>query len=342
MNYAIFDSILKTDELAKIDQLIFDLSSEFDSVESSEFAEKCKLLSANIPSSIRKTLYNFLLQKQTRGFHIIRGFLINEDSIGPTPDHWDASWKLKTVLRQEIYQMLISSCLGEVFGWLTQENGRLLRHIVPIKKNENEQLGGSSKVTLLWHIEEAFHSQRADMMSIMCYRNYEQAKTYVCSTSDMDIPERYWNILSEPRFYIKPDKSHMPVNNKSQFWQLNSEHFRKVKSFLKNPHPVAVLSGKKECARLLIDEAFMEPLENDNEAADALKWLYDHMYEKKYSIQMEPGDLLIIDNRITAHARSSYIPNYGPKARWLRRVNITTDLAKSHQWKESPYGRTIF
>ncbi len=141
---------------------------------------------------------------------------------------------------------------------------------------------------------------------------------------------------------IEPDKSHSPENNQSKHWKLSAAHFKRIQSFLQNPQPVSVLQGSHGQEQLLLDEAFMTALPGDTEAKEALDWLFQHMNEKKCALVMQAGDILLIDNRMTAHGRSAYAPHYGPKARWLRRVNITTDLRKSYQWKDQPYGRVIF
>lgn len=333
---------LKKEEIGVIQTLIENLQNRFETVEQEQFADYCKLVAHEMPFRLRKLFDDFRNRRLENGYLLLEGFPINDEAIGPTPSHWDASWVNAMTLREEIFQCLISSCLGDIFGWLTQENGRYLRHIVPIESDRKEQLGGSSDVVLLWHVEEAFHPQRADIMTIMCYRNEEKACTNICSSYDLDIPDQYWRVLSQPRFTIQPDKSHLPENNKSKLWQLDEDHFKKIHAFMENPEPVAIFHGRRGQEHLLIDEAFMEPLSGDFEAKAALEWLYKHMNERKHSIVMRPGDILLIDNRFTAHGRSAYVPNYGPKARWLRRVNITADLRKSYQWKDKAHGRVIF
>lgn len=338
-NYIITSLTEQDKEL--IESIIERLQSKYTSTESDEFATECYLLAQSMPLNLRKHLNDFRNQRVPGGYILLKGFSIDDEDIGPTPSHWDAPWERPKTLREEIYHCLISCCLGEIFGWLTQENGRIIRHIVPIEKDKNEQLGGSSNVTLLWHIEEAFHPHRADMMTIMCYRNEEKATTNICSLCDLDIPDHYRKVLSEPRYIIEPDKSHTMENNHSSQWVLNEEHFNKIRNFIDNPTPVSVLSGKPGHEHLLIDEAFMAAVEGDNEAQEALDWLFNHMNERKTAVVASPGDILLIDNRITVHGRAPYKPNYGPKARWMRRINITTDLVKSHEWKATPHGRVI-
>lgn len=333
--------VLEESEVMTIESLIEELRERFNTVEQESFGDECQLAAHQMPLRLRRLFHDFRNRKIEDGYLLLKGFPLSDEAIGPTPPHWDAPWINERILREEIYQCLVSSCLGEIFGWLTQEKGRYLRHIVPIETDRNEQLGGSSNVVLLWHVEEAFHPQRADMMTIMCYRNNEEACTNICSTSDLEIPAHYWQVLSQRRFFIDPDKSHFPENNQSAHWQLDQESFAKIRQFLQSPEPVAVLTGKRGQENLLIDEAFMRAAPGDGEAQEALSWLFQHMNERKHEIIMEPGDLLVIDNRMTAHGRSQYVPQYGAKARWLRRVNITADLRKSFEWKMKPYGRTI-
>lgn len=331
----------KDEELKTINLLIDDLANKYETIESEEFIEECALQASQLPYRIRKILFKFRNQMQESGFLLFKGFKIDDEKIAETPSHWDAPWKNPNTLREEIFQSLLCSGLGDLFGWLTQENGRLLRNIVPIQADQDEQLGGSSRVELLWHIEEAFHPQRADMMTIMCYRNNEKAGTNVCSLKNMNIPNDKYKILSEARYIIEPDKSHFPENNKSDRWSLGSDHFQKIKAFLANPKPVPVIYGAPGHERMVLDQAFMQALPGDKEAAETLEWFYEHLNDSKVTVEMIPGDILLLDNRRVVHGRTPYTPHYGPKARWLRRGNITADLTKSYEWKKTPYARTI-
>ena len=155
-------------------------------------------------------------------------------------------------------------------GRRTQENGRFLRHIVPIEKDHAEQLGGGSSVTLVWHNEEAFHEHRADFLSILCYRNDERAETIFCGIDEIEIPDDRWRVLSAPRFTILPDKSHLPEQNVSEHWRLDDHVFEHIRRMYENPEPVAALSGLRAKPWLRVDEAFMAALPGDREAEHAL------------------------------------------------------------------------
>lgn len=319
--------ILNERESRKLDTLSKSLANSLighgASVESNSFASSCEQLAFDIPKRLRNFLKQFAMNDSRLGYVKISGILIDDETIGNTPYNWDAPWSHQPYLHLEVMQCLISSVIGGIFGWKTQENGRFLRHIVPIEKDHSEQLGGSSSVNLLWHTEEAFHPMRADYFSLMCYRNNEQAMTNLVFIDDLELDNQTIRILREKRFIIEPDKSHLPEQNKSIHWQPeNKEHFNSINNQLKVPTKCSILYGPLGKEYMVVDEAFCRAVDGDEEANHALENFYKQLYLKANNIIMQPGDLLIIDNLTVAHGRSLYKPNYGPKQRWLRRVNI--------------------
>jgi hypothetical protein len=177
-------------------------------------------------------------------------------------------------------------------------------------------------VTLVWHNEEAFHEHRADFLSILCYRNDERARTIFCGIDEIDVPDDMWRVLSAPRFTILPDTSHLPEQNVSQHWRLDDHVFAHIRRMHENPAPVPALSGVRAKPWMRVDEAFMAALPGDDEARLALRWLIDACYAHQSSVVMQPGDMVWIDNKRAVHGRTVYQPNYGPRQRWLRRVNV--------------------
>lgn len=305
-----------------IEDIINRLAAQFRSVETLPFQKSCALEAANLPIQLREYLVAIASGYLNEGAYVISGFFIDDEKIGDTPAHWDVTWENRPFFREEIFQCLISSAIGNLFGWRTQENGRCLRHIVPIKSDEHEQLGGSSKACLVWHTEEAFHPARADFFSLMCYRNNEKAETMLANIRHIHVDEETSKILHQDRFFVKPDKSHLPHNNHSAHWRMQSEQFQKIRQMLEKPTQLPVLYGTKDHPLMHVDQAFMYVEDNDHEAKVALDKFHAALDASAWRIVMEPGQILIIDNLATAHARSSYVPNYGAKQRWMRRVNI--------------------
>jgi Fe(II)/alpha-ketoglutarate-dependent arginine beta-hydroxylase len=332
---------LTPSELEGIEAGIDRLARGFGSVESTEFADACALTAQELPRPVRELAHRFKQMHLQCGAVLLRGVPVDDQRIGPSPRHWDASWRNPPTLREEVAQCLLTSLLGDIFGWRTQENGRFLRHIVPIEKEQSEQLGGSSTVTLVWHNEEAFHDHRCDFLSLVCYRNEEQAQTILSCIDDVDVDDERWGILSAPRFVVLPDTSHLPEQNVSMHWRLDDTAFERIRKMYAQPEPVPVLSGSRSRPFIQVDEAFMSALPGDAEAPAAYDWLLARFYDCQAALVMQPGDMLWIDNKRTVHGRTVYRPNYGPRQRWLRRVNATLNLRHSLPYREAPVARHI-
>jgi Fe(II)/alpha-ketoglutarate-dependent arginine beta-hydroxylase len=317
------------------------LCQKFPSVESTDFVHDCEVASGRISKRLRDILLRMRNGSSRAGFFLIKGYQVDDDRIGPSPSHWDAMWEKPAYLREEVYQCLISSVLGSIFGWRTQENGRFLRHIVPIDADRNEQLGGSSETTLLWHTEEAFHPARADFLTLMCYRNNEKAETMLVSIDDIRLDQQTIATLKQKRFIIEPDKSHLPTNNQSAHWQLEQSKFQKIHDILANPQPCAVIFGPDDQPFIRVDQAFMKPLPGDSQAEMALDALHREFDRRATRVIMQPGDFLVIDNALVAHGRTIYTPDYGPKQRWLRRTNVSTGWRHHASFRESFHSRAM-
>jgi Fe(II)/alpha-ketoglutarate-dependent arginine beta-hydroxylase len=327
--------VLTDQERAEIEVVISSLRDRFSTIETPDFAMTCEIAALQLPKRVLAVLKQIAAGAVQCGHFLVRGFQIDDAAIGPSPAHWDQPWEGRPYLREEIFQMLISGVIGGAFGWRTQENGRFLRHIVPIDAVKNEQLGGSSATTLLWHTEEAFHPGRADFFTLMCYRNREQATTNIASIDDFRLGADTLEILRQPRFIILPDKSHTPVENSSDLWALNSATFERIARMMNDPQPVSLIYGPKTMPMMRVDQAFVEPLAGDSAATDALVALHTELDRVKLELQMQPGDIVLLDNLRVAHGRSVYTPDYGPKHRWMRRVNIANGRRHSFDLRDN-------
>ncbi len=332
---------LRDDEIEGITRVAKTLLMRHESVETRAFAADCALAAQELPRTLRALAQRFRQLALPCSVLLLRGVPVDDTRIGESPPHWDAPWRNPPCLAEEAAQCLLTALLGDMFGWRTQENGRFLRHIVPIREDHGEQLGGGSSVTLVWHNEEAFHTHRADFLSILCYRNDERARTIFCGIDEIDIPDDMWRVLSAPRFTIQPDKSHLPEQNVSAQWRLDDHVFEQIRRMHENPEPVPALSGLRAKPWLRIDEAFMSALPGDDEAARALRWLLDACYAHQTSVVMQPGDMVWVDNKRAVHGRTVYTPNYGPRQRWLRRVNVHTNLRETLPFRQAPSAREI-
>jgi alpha-ketoglutarate-dependent taurine dioxygenase len=67
----------------------------------------------------------------------------------------------------------------------------------------------------------------------------------------------------------------------------------------------------------------------DDDAAVALEEFRAAIGESAQFVTLSPGDILLIDNKRALHARTSFRPRYDGTDRWLQRISITKDLARS-------------
>jgi Fe(II)/alpha-ketoglutarate-dependent arginine beta-hydroxylase len=166
-----------------------------------------------LPRRVRSFLNDFRLLEPHPGICIISGYPLNLSRIGATPNHWKWRSDARNSLHEQILFVLHGSLLGELLGWATQQDGYLVQDVLPIKDNENEQLGTGSEQLLWWHTEDAFHPYRADYIGFLCLRNPDQVATTIGTFEAGRLAAAQVEILFRPRFTIRPDESHQKKND---------------------------------------------------------------------------------------------------------------------------------
>lgn len=311
-------------ELRDLKQLLDEIEDVFDDLESEEALEHSTLFAHELPMRIRSTMNAFRLERMS-GVLCISGYVVDQNRVGATPSHWCNRPARSTTRREELLLILLSSLLGDPFGWATQQNGRLIHDVLPIKGHEHEQLGSSSESLLTWHTEDAFHPQRGDFLAFSCLRNPYSAVTTIGYADSLDLLETTKGILFEERFAIRPDKSHLAENNSAHA----DTTFSGIEEMQVNPPPVAILFGDPARPYLRADPYFMSVEPGDHEARHALDQFVKEMDEKMVDLQLESGDFCFLDNFRVVHGRKPFKARHDGTDRWLKRVNIACDLRKS-------------
>ncbi|CAM5660049.1 Taurine catabolism dioxygenase TauD OS=Streptomyces alboniger OX=132473 GN=CP975_03210 PE=3 SV=1 [Streptomyces alboniger] len=91
--------------------------------------------------------------------------------------------------------------------------------------------------------------------------------------------------------------------------------------------PRPVLSGAVEDPDIRMAQLVTTPL--NALAAEALSDFGRACEATSLTLHLTPGDLVIIDNRVTVHGRTAFRPRYDGADRWLQRTYVTTDLRRS-------------
>lgn len=310
--------VLSRQEETDVCALIDTISSNFDFSESEEFLSAAPTLSLALPRSIRAFLTEAHYGENWPAYLISAPSLAA--NFGPTPPNWWSANRAST-RHVEFALILLSSILGEVFSWATQQDGRLIHDVMPIAGKEHEQLGCGSITPLSFHTEDAFHPFRGDYVGIACLRNVDLVPTTLIAVDDLQISPAAWECLSGPRFIINPDNSHFPHNNTRYLDQFDS-----VYSMLAKPTPAPVIFGDPERPYLRVDPDFMAAVPGDEAASEVLAVFLDDIAQQLREVVLVPGDFLFIDNFRCAHGRRSFRPRYDGLDRWIKRVNISRNL----------------
>ncbi|MBV9143285.1 MAG: arginine beta-hydroxylase, Fe(II)/alpha-ketoglutarate-dependent [Pseudonocardiales bacterium] len=327
---------LGPDEALATAQLAEELTNRYSSSEDPQFIEDLPLWASELPTRTRRFLRRFQTQEPS-GFCVVSGHVIEQDRIGPTPEDWRGRALPRPEFPEEVILLLYASLVGEPFGWTTQQDGVLVHDVFPMRKHETDQLGMNSKELLTWHTEDAFHPYRADFLILASLRNPGNVATTVGSFNLDLLTSKQIDILFQERFIIRPDESHLPKNNTKN----DQNTFANILQINNAAKPVAILFGSPTDPYLRIDPYFMEIPDGNKENKDAYKAIIALIEVSQRDVVLSPGDYLILNNHRVVHGRRPFKARYDGTDRWLKRINVTRDLAKSRSMRASNYSRLI-
>jgi L-asparagine oxygenase len=330
---------LAPDEREEIEGLLASTMKRWDSAEADELLVHSAHVAHELPEELVEFVCGFRLTEPAAAL-AVKGFEVDDRSIGRTPTHWDAQPDPRSTLREELYFVLIGSLLGELFGWSTLQRGRLVHNVLPIKGEEEEQSGHGSSALLEWHTEDGFHPFRCDYLGLMALRNPDGVPTTFASIEAVELTEEQRQVLAEPRFLIRPDNEHL--REKPAPPGLDNGSFRRqMEAMRAKPKPAAVLFGAYDRPYLRIDPFFMSAMPGDTEAAEALGEIVGQLEQGLEDVVLESGDVFVIDNYRAVHGRRSFRARYDGTDRWLKKILVTRDLRKSRAARSSAASRVL-
>lgn len=335
--------ILDATEVSAVRALLSELTSRYSSAEDEGFLKDVSVFAHELPRRVRRFLNDFRQSEPAPGVCVISGYPVDDARIGPTPAHWRSAGGASPALAEEMLFLLFASLLGDVFGWATQQGGRLIHEVLPIREDEDEQMGTGSKQTIWWHNEDAFHPYRGDYVGLMCLRNPDRVPTTFASVDMLELDAELTRTLFEPRYTITPDDTHTSENN----WRAGAAGDalkaarRRIEEMLDNPRPQPVMFGHPRSPYLCLDPYYM-PRPGDGVSLRAFDALTREIDAKLSEVVLRPGDFLFVDNYRAVHGRKSFKARYDGADRWLKRVNVTRDLRKSRDSRETSSSRIVY
>lgn len=340
---------LSQKEVSAVKAQTAEISRRFESVEDEEFLEQALTRAQELPDGLREFLNKFRLTENSAAC-VISGYPVDDTMIGPTPSHWVERPVART-LQADIFFLLCASLLGDPVAWSTQQDGRIMHDVLPIKGHEFEQLGTGSRELLTWHTEEAFHPLRADYIGLLCLRNPDGIETTYATIDDLlrghGLSDEILSMLREPIFAIRPDRSHLPVNAGSapltgKRAELTQKCYEWIMAIDQDPEKVPILYGAEEAPYIRLDPYFMDKTASDARAARALEEICRLIDMNLKNHSLAPGEVLFLDNYRAVHGRKAFRARFDGTDRWLKRLSVTRDLRKSRARRVNAASRIMY
>ncbi|APY85530.1 L-asparagine oxygenase [Streptomyces alfalfae] len=283
-----------------------------DQVDDPEWVARARDAWEDVPVPLRRGVRRFRRHSGPHGTLVIGGLPVDQAALPATPSVPGSVQRQATVSAAVL--TMVACGLGEPLAYLAEKSGALVQDVVPVPGQETFH-GNAGSVRLSFHTENGFHPHPPDYVIFLCLRadhdrragmrlvGLRQALPLLTPASR--------DALFAPEFITTPPPSFGPDRAGSQ----------------PVVEPRAVLSGAAEDPDIRMAQLVTTPL--TPRATTALTEFGRACEATARTLCLAPGDLVIIDNRVTVHGRTAFHPRYDGEDRWLQRTYVTTDLRRS-------------
>jgi L-asparagine oxygenase len=274
-----------------------------------------RIVAAELPRDVLDGLRAFRLDPHEYGALLLRNFPLDDD-IPRTPI--DGRRADKPTYVSEASLLGTAALLGEPIGFRDERDGDVVQMLAPIRQEARATSSESSEIDLAFHTDFSFNPDepeqplthaKPDYIILFCLRGAsEGGDTIYADVRDIcrQLSAEERAVLREPLFQFSVSYS-FANKHLDRPWSIPSP-------VLTGPEVSPEISVDLLCgSRGLTDEA--------RRALDALRRACVRP-EVARRVRLEPGDLLVIDNRKGAHARSSFRAAFDGSDRWLHRVYV--------------------
>jgi L-asparagine oxygenase len=277
---------------------------------------------ASLPPRLRERLRAFRNDPRAQGAMVLRNLPI-DDELPPTPLDGRPS-RDKTTFVSEACVLGICQILGEPMGYRDEKEGDVIQALCPVPAEAHATSSESSDVELGFHTDFNFDPQNPerpynvlnpDYIVLLCLRGDPEHEAYTLYADARDICRQLapaqLELMRAPVFQFAASYSFTRSCADQKIWSV----------------PSPLLTGPPEFPEVSID--LLCGVRGMSEEANAL---LDQIKEVcrcpgvATSVCLTPGELLIIDNRKGAHARTAFTALFDGHDRWLHRVYVRRSL----------------
>jgi Taurine catabolism dioxygenase TauD, TfdA family len=276
------------------------------------FAFEAKLAFHELPQRLRRVLVEFAHRGNIDGTLLLRG-LPQDPVIPPTPSRTGERVR-KATHASELWLCATAAALGEPVGYLQEKQGSIFQDVFPTAVHADKLSSESSSILLDFHTEIAFHPFMPDYILLYGLRQdpERQARTIFASV------RRFFHLLAPA------DKDTLFSN----LFRTGIDYSFGNTGQQAGAGPlVSVLYGDRLDPYLRYDLDLM--VGQTPAARRALELVRELVNDVKREVAIEPGSLLVIDNRRAVHARSTFKASFDGRDRWLQRLAVVRDLDAS-------------
>ncbi|WP_351236223.1 clavaminate synthase Cs1 [Streptomyces sp. NPDC002133] len=273
------------------------------------FLEAAKGLSEQLPQEVADALDAFDAEGNKDGYLLLRGLPVEADDDLPSTPTSTPAPEDRPLLTMEAMLAVAGRRLGLHTGYQELRSGTVYHDVYP-SPGAHYLSSETSETLLEFHTEMAYHVLQPNYVMLACSRadHERRAETLVGS-----VRKALPLLTDDVRARLFERK--LPCCVDVAF-----------RGRVEDPGAIAnvkPLYGDEGDPLLGYDRELLTPAEvEDKEAVAALSKALDDITE---SVRLTPGDVLIIDNFRTTHARTPFSPRWDGKDRWLHRVYIRTD-----------------
>ncbi|WP_393054932.1 TauD/TfdA family dioxygenase [Streptomyces sp. LN549] len=281
-------------------------------VDSPEWVAHARDSWEDLPLLLRREIRRFRRHSGPDGTLVISGLPVDQAALPPTPAVPGSVQHQATVPAAVL--TMVACGLGEPLAYLAEKSGALVQDVVPVPGQETFH-GNAGSVPLSFHTENGFHPHPPDYVVFLCLRaDHDQIAGMRVAGLRQVLPHltpASLQALFAPEFLTTPPPSFASEADASQA----------------DTKPRPVLSGAAEDPDIRMAQLVTTPL--TPRASTALAEFGRVCEATARTLRLTPGDLVVLDNRVTVHGRTAFHPRYDGADRWLQRTYVTTDLRRS-------------
>lgn len=258
----------------------------------------------HLPAELRQHLDAFTNGNES-GYLLLRGLPYDEEELPATPTSTPAP-EDRPLLAMEAALAILGSALGYPTGYRELRHGSILQDVYP-SPGAHYLSSETSETLLEFHTEMAYHWHQPHFVMLACSRADHEGRA---ATMVASIRKALPLLPQEVITYLLANP--MPCRVDVAFRGNDPEH-GPVTS-------VAVLHGNPSDPMLGYDRELLSPA--DQQARHCFEMLTEALDKVTEQVRLRPGDLLIVDNYRTTHARSPFTPLWDGRDRWLHRMYV--------------------